>query len=179
MRLDLDTLTGGDRYAAQAHADALYRAHEPLYPDDVEALLATPAAWAPVRSRVATALLQHALRTDDPALVTRVRGLGPFSQLAFGGLPPRCLRAALVGLAADGVHERFATLLRFWSVKVNVCDFSVVADVRAGELGSRKEGTGPQRRRARPVGRLDPAAPTGYPYARVRHQRGGLVGDLR
>jgi hypothetical protein len=141
VRVDFDILVRGDRRAAEEHANALHRSTEPLHPDDVEALLAMPDGWGHGRSRVATALLQHALRSDDPALVTRVRDLGPFSSLAFGGLPARCLRAALVGLDALSTLERFHRL-RFWSTKVNVCDFSVVADVLADELGSRAEGTG-------------------------------------
>ena len=150
MRVDVDTLTGavGDRYTAEAHANALYRTLDPLHPDDVEtllALLAIPEAWTRVgarRSVVATAVLHHALRTDDPALVMRVQGFGPFSALGIGCVvPPRCLRAALVGLGAADLQDRLHRLL-YWSAKVNVVDFSVVADVLAGELGSPTEGSG-------------------------------------
>jgi hypothetical protein len=148
VRLDVDTLTGahGGHGAAEAHANALFSTLEPLRPSDVEtllALLATPEAWTRAgarRSVVATAVLHHALRADDPTLVTRVRRFGPFAPLGIGCVPPpRCLRAALAGLGAQGIPDRFHQL-RYWSAKVNVADFSAVADVLAGELGSPKEG---------------------------------------
>jgi hypothetical protein len=148
VKVRVDILTGSDRWAAEAHANALYQTLDPLRPDDVEtllALLATPEAWpgaGSVRDTAATAVLHHAFRADDPALVTRVRAFGPFRALGIGVVPPpRCLRAALAGLGGEGLRDRLYRL-RYWSAKVNVADFSVVADVLAGELGSPTEGSG-------------------------------------